>query len=138
MKLLFFVPILIGAAFIFFLASQWELRVFTVISGSMMPELKPGNVILVFRDSRYRLNDIVTYSLGTQFVTHRIVYIGDYYLTKGDANILIDPQHVSKSQIIGKVIFSMPRVGVFLLILVPALLIITHEGFVIYQKIRFD
>jgi signal peptidase I len=136
MKLFLFIPILVGSAFIFFWAIGSHLKIFTVISGSMMPELKPGTVILVLRDSRYRLNDIVTYSLGEQFVTHRIVYIGDYYLTKGDANTLIDPNHVSTSQIVGKVIFNMPKYGVFLLILVPSILIITHEGFVIYQKIR--
>lgn len=126
-------------------------HLYSVVSGSMQPELPVGSVIMVMKQKDYYVNDVITYFLGSQKVTHRIVYAGSYYLTKGDANSAIDPQTVTKSNVIGKVVLSAPLVGyiqestksflgLLIYVLLPASLIILHESWIIvkeFQKLDF-
>ncbi|MEP7020443.1 MAG: signal peptidase I [Pseudonocardiales bacterium] len=76
-------------------------RTLTVLSGSMRPWMKPGDIVIdtPMRASDLREGDIVTYHLpggNRTLVTHRIVRIvqpGDLptIQTKGDANNTPDP-----------------------------------------------
>ena len=79
----------------------------------MEPVLRTGGI--VFTDTKERrpeIGDIVTYQVGENRVTHRVIrkeHKG--YVTKGDANNREDPTVVTADQIIGKVIFSFPCLG---------------------------
>ena len=79
-------------------------QMFTVISGSMQPTIKVGDIILIKKQDNYFVNDIVTYKSDNNYITHRVVEINDLnVVTKGDYNnALDDPIHVSN--VVGKVV----------------------------------
>lgn len=129
-----------------------SVRILSVVSGSMSPYIRVGSAVIVFPQSEYVDEDVITYKLGKNLVTHRIVYAGNYYLTKGDANKEIDTQTVSRAQIVGKVHFIVPLVGyiqestknIFGLIAFvwfPSLIIVGHESLRVmkeFQRINFS
>lgn len=85
-----------------------------VISGSMSPVLNVDDLVFIHQQDSYNVNDVITYRLETgSYVTHRIMEIkGSEFITKGDANNTIDDWKVSSDQIKGKVVFSVPKIGV--------------------------
>lgn len=78
-----------------------------VITGSMEPEIKAGENIIIKKCKEYKIGDIITYVTNElEIVTHRIVSKEEeLYYTKGDANNSQDYNPISISQIYGKVIF---------------------------------
>lgn len=87
--------------------------VFEVQTGSMKPEINPGDWIIVKATQDINLKDIVTFRKDGEFITHRV--IGTYnetYVTKGDANTSKDDP-IDKSQIVGKVTKILPNFGIF-------------------------
>lgn len=83
-----------------------------VLSGSMEPELRVNDVIIVRASESYAVNDIVVYDNGREMIVHRIVeQNGDTFTTKGDANNAAD-EPISAEAVKGKVVFSLPYVGV--------------------------
>ena len=86
--------------------------IFEVQTGSMKPEIKPGDWIVVKSTDEVNLKDIITYKKDGEFITHRV--IGTYnstYVTKGDANNSKDDPIDSK-QVVGKVIKILPTFGI--------------------------
>ena len=81
--------------------------VLIVNSGSMEPELKIGDIILIKECKEYKTGDIVTYNVDNSYlITHRIIKEeGNYVITKGDSNNTPD-EKVNKNNIEGKVIFN--------------------------------
>ena len=81
--------------------------VLIVNSGSMEPQLKIGDIILIKECKEYESGDIITYNVNNSYlVTHRIVEKeGNYVITKGDSNNTKD-EKVNKNNIEGKVIFN--------------------------------
>lgn len=124
-------------------------RFFANQTSSMKPAIKPGDLLIVFKENQYAYlpGDIITFSSWENrkesIITHRIVRIGgNVYVTKGDANEAIDSQPALPRLIIGRVLFSAPFLGNYILIsktpvglalsvFLPALLIITKELIVI-------
>ena len=90
-------------------------------SGSMVPRLRIGDVVLAewVPADRIRPGEIVTFPLDigrTELVTHRVQrvrLVGHEVrvVTKGDANV--DPEHwsASRSTLVGRVVWTVPRVG---------------------------
>ncbi|MDF9825400.1 signal peptidase I [Breznakia sp. PF5-3] len=88
-----------------------------VLSGSMEPALSVNNLIIVEESKAYDKGDIVVYQDGNELIVHRIVSIDkDSVITKGDANSVSD-NPIRKSSIKGKVIVSIPFIGVLINIL---------------------
>lgn len=85
-----------------------------VLTGSMSGAIEPDDLIITHRQSEYAEGDIITYQIGGNTpVTHRIISINENgYLTKGDANNTDDGIYLSKDNIIGKVIVTIPKIGV--------------------------
>lgn len=121
-------------------------RVLTVLSGSMEPKIKVGSLTVVKPATNYTIDDIITYKDSkdpTKFTTHRIVGENTEnnqtnYITQGDANNAPDSEPVTSQNVIGKVFFTLPYlgyaanavkqpVGFFILIILPATLIIYDE-----------
>jgi signal peptidase len=130
-------------------------KIMIVQSGSMMPVIKTGSVVIVKPEGEYKTGDIITfgpYSKDKAPTTHRIydtkiVNGAAAYITKGDANNAPDKREVKEKDIIGKVLFSIPflgyavdfakkPLGFALIIIVPALVIIADEIKKIYQELR--
>lgn len=129
--------------------SIFNFRMFTVISGSMEPKYKIGDVLIAKEISpeKIKVGDTISYlgnvnSFKDKVVTHQVVGIekidGNYYYhTKGLANIVEDPL-VSSNQLYGKVIYKCTiislvykivstNVGFYLFIIIPILYIISSE-----------
>ncbi|MBL7078626.1 signal peptidase I [Candidatus Shapirobacteria bacterium] len=125
-------------------------RLFSVQSASMSPALRAGSLILVKEQTNYQKGDIITFAKNldldkkvSKVVTHRIVdQAGEegeiYYATKGDANENSDKDLIKKSDVLGKVILSLPLLGyliaytqtltgLIILIVVPGTIIIYSE-----------
>lgn len=126
-----------------------------VQSGSMTPAIKMGSIVIVKPAENYKIGDIITfvqYSRTKAPTTHRIYEIkvteGEArYITKGDANNAPDQKEITKREIIGKVLFSVPYLGyavdfakkplgLALIIIVPAAIIIFDEIKKIIGEIR--
>lgn len=109
----FFLTICALAGLLFLTLPHIGISVDIVLSGSMEPALKTGGIVLT--DTRQKIleeGDIATYRLGNSRVSHRIIKkTAEGYVTKGDANKEKDPVAVESSQIIGKVIMTVPYLG---------------------------
>lgn len=93
---------------------------YTVISGSMEPTYPVGCLLYVQKVDPTTLQegDPVTYHMsGGQVVTHRIIEVvedpsvGVCYRTKGDANNIEDNALLKYTQVIGRPLFHIPKLG---------------------------
>lgn len=83
-----------------------NMRIYRIGSGSMEPHLKINSLILIKKSDNYKINDIVTYQNGDEYITHRIISIDDdEIITKGDANNKED-NPITKDRIVGKLIYK--------------------------------
>lgn len=96
------------------------LRVYTVLSPSMEPELKTGALIYVKEvdADELKVGDVITFMISRETtVTHRIIEILEddsgtrYFRTKGDANPVEAGGSVHQNNVLGKPIFSIPYLG---------------------------
>ena len=124
-------------------------RMFTVISGSMEPLYKIGDVLIAkeVKPEDIKVGDKISYlgktnNFANKVVTHEVVGIdkedGKYYFhAKGLANIVEDPI-VSEDQLYGKVIYKCliislvykivsTNLGFYLFIIIPILYIVSSE-----------
>lgn len=89
-------------------------RSYTVLSGSMEPEFYPGDMVVVIKPNTSNLvqNDIITFTMDGEIVTHRIIEkTPEGFITQGDNNNVQDSQVITPENIIGKVAFSIPKAG---------------------------
>lgn len=87
--------------------------IFEVVTGSMEPTISVGDLVIVKRESNYKVNDIITYRIDDDFITHRIVRVDNkYFYTRGDANNS-DDNKIVDSQIIGKSILIIKNGGIW-------------------------
>ena len=124
---------------------------YTIISPSMTTNIEVYDVVFVKNvdPKDLEINDIITfYSTNSFFggtpITHRIVEIldvpskGTMFRVKGDANERADDEKVLPNNIIGKVMFKIPklgklqfflasRTGWLIAILIPAIIIVTYD-----------
>jgi len=122
-----------------------------VTSGSMSPAIKTGAIVMVKPVDSYKIKDIITFQVGSgkrDIVTHRIISRkGDEFITQGDANNVADIKPNKKENILGKVVFNIPyagyitnvigsKIGILILLLLPALFIIIGEGKKIFTEVK--
>jgi len=132
-----------------------NIKFMTVQSGSMSPAIKMGSVVMVKPIDDYKIGDVITFGQLTKTkspTTHRIYDIKvvdntPVYVTKGDANNASDQREISKREIIGKTLISVPYagfavdavrkpIGFMLIIIIPAGLIIFDEARKIYEEVK--
>jgi signal peptidase I len=116
-------------------------RSFLVQSGSMEPTILIGDIVVAQEQPSYSQNETITFKDESgRVVTHRIIKVVNkkQFKTKGDANRSEDEALVNKENIIGKVVFTVPKLGylvgfsktplgLIILVLVPALGLIIDE-----------
>lgn len=108
------VIIVLGIAFIGLYI--YGIQPYVVESGSMEPTIKTGSICFINKRVNYddmQVNDIIAFKLDTgAFATHRIVSITDEGIqTKGDANKNIDSVITTRSNFLGKNVYSIPGAG---------------------------
>lgn len=134
--------------------SIFGMRFFSIQSDSMLETFARGDLVAgrVVRDSAgLEVGDIITFWTVINGVrtlnTHRIMEISDNitfisFVTKGDNNPIEDQLVVHQNEIVGKFLFSIPKMGTFidflqtemgflLVIVVPAII------FFLYNLISF-
>jgi signal peptidase I len=88
---------------------------YVVTSGiSMEPKFHTGDLAIVRQQPSYRVGEIVAYRSPMLHTTilHRIVKIqGGHYFFKGDNNGYVDPEHPTKSQLLGALWLHLPGAG---------------------------
>ena len=86
-----------------------------VISGSMQPSITTGSLAFVNKNIKFneiKKGDIISYDFGNTKVIHRVVKKTEKGLiTKGDNNDNVDFGIVTKNQLNGKYLFSIPLLG---------------------------
>ena len=94
-----------------------DFHVQTVLSGSMRPILSPGDLAITqgVPMGSLRVGDVIVFTppTETQSVIHRIASRqGDVITTKGDANSVADPWHVTLQGATGyRLVFVVPYLG---------------------------
>ena len=116
------------------LIKLYNTAILVVLTGSMEPTIKSGELIIIKEQTDYNIDDIVTYKEDRNFfVTHRIVNkYEDKYETKGDNNNLID-ESINKDQIEGKVIYHSKVCGFFILYLLKPITLIVIIIFIVKE-----
>ena len=126
-----------------------------VASGSMSPTIDKGDLIIIKKSDEYVVHDIITFVEDDgKVVTHRIISIVDgegTFITKGDFNDDYDQLDsatppIRLDQVQGKVVGTIPKVGVFydwLLhdggwIYAMSLLIVVFVGIYLWGRIKSD
>lgn len=132
---------------------------YVVLTGSMVPEIMPMDVVITKRrDAKdLEVGDIITFlssdsRLSGVIVTHRIKEIfydsttGKYtFQTKGDANNTADFTLAEDYNIIGEVIFKIPKVGyiqeilaskggLIIFIFIPCLAVLSYDVVKLIKK----
>lgn len=101
-----------------------KIKLFTIVSGSMEPNIRVYDVILDVRvdsPTQIKVGDVITFRSTSRIsnnliVTHRVMEIkqvnGKYeYVTKGDYNATPDGDTAKFENIIGKVTLRFPQLG---------------------------
>ncbi|MCX6728648.1 MAG: signal peptidase I [Candidatus Saccharibacteria bacterium] len=145
-KIFFYIAIIVSAIFIIITSINiFGFQSFIVKSGSMEPKIHTGSVVVDHSSTNYQTSDVITFKVtGTKdTVTHRIVKVNQKsgitsYRVKGDANATPDPDPVLKTNVVGRVLFSVPFLGylisfirsipgLIIFIAIPTLIIISEE-----------
>jgi signal peptidase len=113
------VTTIVAVAIIWFAVGLFPIQPTTVISGSMRPTLDVGDVVIVAKVSSDNIKpgDIIQFRETQGVATvHRVVDIQEVegnmvFVTKGDDNSAPDPEAVLAANVVGKVIFNIPKVG---------------------------
>jgi len=91
---------------------------FNIVSESMEPTLEIDDVVVVQKcePAQLQVEDIITFQQGDRTISHRILDITKEkgtikFETKGDNNQIPDPDKVDSSQVYGKVLFSIKKIG---------------------------
>lgn len=128
------------------------LKTFVVQSGSMEPSIKTGGVVVIKPMDTYGVGDVITFGPRSKTkppTTHRIVEVkaDGNFLTKGDANEDGDIRPVSRYEVIGQVLFTVPYVGYAvaaaqkpwgftIIVVIPAAIIIWEELQKIWREMK--
>ena len=111
------IPVVVILIIIYFYSGYFKYYVIAVASGSMTPNIKIGDIVVV--DQKFdeiNVDDVIAYKKGQVIIVHRVVkkikYKDEYlYYTKGDANNNIDDFVIEKDMIVGKVTTKIPYIG---------------------------
>lgn len=108
--------------------------IFCVATGSMEPTISQNDIIIVKKSDDYKVDDIITFVKGKDYITHRIVSINEETVTtKGDANNAVDVA-ISKDKIIGKVVKIYYDMGVWQKILTtPSIIIMIFLTLILFD-----
>lgn len=124
-------------------------KVFAVATPSMETEILEGSIVFVREFEEYTEGDVITAKLlgdNDNTFTHRIISVDSengLVYTKGDSNMSPDRLPTAVSDIIGKVVFSVPYLGLLSLnfnsttvifVLAAVLVVLMLVRFILYKK----
>jgi signal peptidase I len=110
--------------------------IYFVRTGSMVPTINPGDLVITGPTDNLQLGDIITFQKGTDSFTHRLIARdGDMLQTMGDANEEPDQTLTPVTDVLGKYLFRVPylgyingfvssRQGWFIAIIIPTIVLV--------------
>lgn len=125
-----------------------------ITSSSMEPSIYCGDLIIIkkCKINELQTGDVITFRQAQEVITHRIIKIEDEvqngettYITKGDNNNTEDIEKIEYSNIEGKCILTIPRLGkliliidnkIIILIIILILLILSFYRIHKYEKLE--
>lgn len=130
-----------------------KINFYTILTQSMYPSIKAGDVIITYKadNNEYNVGDVITFvspsgSSGDLTITHRVSELyslnGEYsYRTKGDNNSTADNIIVPAKNVLGRVVFRIPKAGYIQQFLVSkfgwiAMIVIPSLGIIIYDFLK--
>lgn len=105
---------------VWFMAGVFPIKPTVVPSGSMIPVVYPGDIVIVAKTSGRNVNlgDFIEYHNPQENIdiVHRVIEVQmegaqRFFITKGDNNNAPDIDPVPEQNVIGKVVFTIPKVG---------------------------
>jgi signal peptidase len=82
-----------------------------VLSGSMEPAISVNDLVIVKETKEIEVGDVIVYQSGRDLIIHRVISKnGDLIVTQGDANQVADVP-ITMADVKGKMIGSIPAVG---------------------------
>lgn len=132
-----------------------EVRVnlYTILSQSMYPKIEAGDIVITYKNKNniYNVGDIITFTSTGNIsngitITHRVtdIYkVNDLYTykTKGDNNNTEDLSTVPAENVIGRVVFRIPKAGYIQQFLVTrtgwiVAIVLPSFGIIIYDILK--
>ena len=109
--------ILFAGTLVYFSSGYFRFQAFSIGSGSMLPNIRIGDVVIIEKTKDIEIGDIVAYKYNNYVIVHRIVNIEKvedelYFYSKGDANTDIDNYIIYEDMIIGEVKLKIPFIGI--------------------------
>jgi signal peptidase len=116
---------IISVVIIWFAVGLFPVYPSVIVTGSMEPMIKPGDIVLVqkIKGEEAQVGDVIQYYdiENEVYITHRVIAFKEEgkrtLVTKGDNNSSADAQPVSLEQVKGRVIKVLPKIGWLSLIL---------------------
>ncbi len=115
-----FIGIIIGVM-VYFISGLFKYYALTIASGSMEPNIKIGDVLIIKKTNSDELSifekgDVLAHNYQGKTIVHRIISIekeNEKYIfqTKGDNNNGNDNYEITEEMVIGKAIFKIPYIG---------------------------
>ena len=111
---------IIAVAIVWFAVGVFPIKPFLVPSGSMVPVINPGDVVLIapVQTDAIKVGEIIEYRNVKENINivHRVIEITGnasnmFFITKGDANDSPDSDPVSPQAVVGREIFVIPKIG---------------------------
>lgn len=95
-------------------------KAFVIISGSMIPEIQIGDIVIINNTNDVKANDVIAFRRDSTVIVHRIVKEMEVngrimYQTKGDNNNIPDTELVDISDIEGVYVRKVPYIGKILM-----------------------
>lgn len=148
---LFVFAVLFILCFTFVAIRVLGLGTFIVTGGSMEPSIHKGSLVLVqpVSPSEVKVGDVITFQQYDQTTTHRVISIGQstdglQFKTKGDANVVADPEDKTFPAQVGIVRLAVPVAGTLagsvqaywrlVLTLIAAITFFSCAGALVFRK----
>lgn len=118
-------------------------QIYTVVSGSMEPEIPTGSLVFVHDQAPEEIvkGDVIAFyssAANGAIITHRVVQnntVSGEFITKGDANSAEDMNPADYDFLIGKVILAIPVFGRILAVVVTTSGKLTAAGLIVIAVI---
>lgn len=128
-KIIFYgIYTIIFSFLVFTLGSRlFGIRYYVVISDSMYPTIPKNTLVyvkLLDNDDKLAVDEVIAINTGDVPLMHRIIEVnGDSITTHGDNNKAGVNETITRQQVIGKVVFYIPVVGVIFRSIYPLVII---------------
>ena len=107
----YLLTIIISILFVSFMLGLFSYQPIAILSNSMNPTFQRGDIVIYKKEDKIVPGDIIVFQYQNQIIVHRVIYINEYYITKGDANNTVDYIKVQKEDIKGVYQFSIQYLG---------------------------